>query len=1109
MAFPIIPKKRSGATGNPSTLQLGELATNTQTGELFLGGDGGVMLLNPPTSAGTTVTEHTGDGTTVAFTFTGYNGTADGGYLVSVGGIDQPPSKYTVTSTAGGTITFVEAPVAGELISIRAIVASGAGGGGITELTGDVTASGTGSVAATLASVTTAQANVGSATAIPVLSVDEKGRVTELTTMQFGGLTTEQIAGLSTTAPAALATAPVVGLSMFAARADHAHKTATVYARTKTVGVDAATIQGCIDLITDAAAQNQAQVLVPPGVYTESLTLKPCVSVVASGQNNGQISTVRIVGNATFTGGATAGDNTLQLIGLTLQTDHATLPALTVTATGGVSTLLHMQDCMVTFSNAATTAKGVEIGSNCAARLINTRTQGSFTAGQGGTHIDVDGGIFYGENYTAEYGTRAMLLRGTNGALKPYGELKWSNISVQGSNALEITSNTALLTMGWVNVNNLSTTGNGITIAAGSVVGTTQCVFAVQAGASNYVVTGAAGSYYYSLGNSYSNATGAPYETKIGASVTQFQYARSYDPASGDLTGTYPSPTLAAITTAQSNVGSGTVIPRLSIDAKGRVTALSTVAMAALTTTQIAGLATTAPSALATAAVVGLSTFAARADHQHVFPTAAQVGALGATAAAGGDLTGNYPSPTLAAITTAQTNAGSATVIPVVSIDAKGRVTALSTVTFAALTTNQIAGLSTAAGAALTTTAIAGVSAFAARADHTHLFPTAADVGALGATAAAGGDLTGAFPNPTLAAITTAQSNIGSSTVVPVLSVDDKGRVTSLTTAQISGGGGGGFTVAALQTESLTIDATFAQKIVPFSAVADVVVTLPADANATITEGSEIRFVNNSSAAKVSFVAGSSATILSPQNYTAISTQYATASATKLFPNTWVLGGSVESGIPTDPFFLQVSLLLHMNGTNGGTTFLDNSPFPSAIQVFGGATTSTAQVKFGTASYLGVTGGYLTTTTNNPFAFGTADYTIECWIRTTSFASQQNILYIANLTGAGFVINTSGQIVFILGNNNRIVSSIIPLNQWVHFAQTRQTSVTRMFINGVLQATTYNDATNYTASGTLWTIGASGATGPIVGNIDDLRITKNICRYTANFTPPIAQFPDA
>lgn len=129
MAFPIIPKKRSGSAGNPTSLQLGELAVNCATGELFLGGDGGVMLLNPPTSAGTTVTEHTGDGTTVAFTFTGFSTTADGAYLVSVGGIDQPPSKYSVSNTAGGTITFVEAPIAGELISIRAIVA-GSGGGG-------------------------------------------------------------------------------------------------------------------------------------------------------------------------------------------------------------------------------------------------------------------------------------------------------------------------------------------------------------------------------------------------------------------------------------------------------------------------------------------------------------------------------------------------------------------------------------------------------------------------------------------------------------------------------------------------------------------------------------------------------------------------------------------------------------------------------------------------------------------------------------------------------------------------------------------------------------------------------------------------------------------
>jgi hypothetical protein len=84
------------------------------------------------------VTEHTGDGITVAFTFGGYNGTADGGYIVSVGGIDQPPSKYSISNTAGGTITFVDAPVNGELISIRAMVAGSGGGssGNATQLQG-------------------------------------------------------------------------------------------------------------------------------------------------------------------------------------------------------------------------------------------------------------------------------------------------------------------------------------------------------------------------------------------------------------------------------------------------------------------------------------------------------------------------------------------------------------------------------------------------------------------------------------------------------------------------------------------------------------------------------------------------------------------------------------------------------------------------------------------------------------------------------------------------------------------------------------------------------------------------------------------------------------
>jgi hypothetical protein len=284
MAFPIIPKKRSGATGSPTSLTVGELAVNTATGELFLGGDDAVLLLNPPTAAGTTTTERTGDGTTVAFTFSGYNGTSDNGYLVSVGGIDQPPSKYSISSTAGGTITFVEAPTAGEIISIRALVASSGGGGSgtVTSITagdgldgGTITDSGTISIA----SITTAQSNVGSSTAIPVLSINDKGQVTALSTTAFSALTTSQIAGLATTAPAALATSAVVGLSTFAARADHQH----VFPSAADVGALGATASASGDLTGNYPGPTLAAITTAQSNVGSS-TVVPVLSVDAKGR---------------------------------------------------------------------------------------------------------------------------------------------------------------------------------------------------------------------------------------------------------------------------------------------------------------------------------------------------------------------------------------------------------------------------------------------------------------------------------------------------------------------------------------------------------------------------------------------------------------------------------------------------------------------------------------------------------------------------------------------------------------------------------------------------------------------------------------------------------
>ena len=116
--------------------------------------------------------------------------------------------------------------------------------------------------------------------------------------------------------------------------------------------------------------------------------------------------------------------------------------------------------------------------------------------------------------------------------------------------------------------------------------------------------------------------------------------------------------------------------------------------------------------------------------------------ALPPNGSAGGDLSGSYPNPNLKATGPGATGPiGDGTHVSTVTIDAEGRVTALSS------------------------TAITGGPP----------------------SGSAGGDLTGSYPNPTLGtAGPGATGPIGSSSVAPVVTIDAKGRVTGLTSANIN-----------------------------------------------------------------------------------------------------------------------------------------------------------------------------------------------------------------------------------------------------------------------------------------------------------------------------------
>lgn len=215
-----------------------------------------------------------------------------------------------------------------------------------------------------------------------------------------------------------------------------------------------------------------------------------------------------------------------------------------------------------------------------------------------------------------------------------------------------------------------------------------------------------------------------------------------------------------------------------------------------------------------------------------------------------------------------------------------------------------------------------------------------------------------------------------------------------------------------------------------------------------------------------------------------------------------------------DADFDKVVLLLHCDGANGSTTFTDNSPSPKTVTAYGDAKVSTAQSKFGGASaYFDGVGDYLTVPNTTDLQFGTGDFTVEGWIRCESITGKYVFLclgtYYQVTSGIVFYF-VDGKIAAYSGTSPFIAASAsISANTWTHVAWARSGATLRLFTDGVLRHQAELSA-HLSPTGSPPTIGQDAQYSNMLffGHIDDLRITKGAARYTANFTPPTAPFPD-
>ena len=141
------------------------------------------------------------------------------------------------------------------------------------------------------------------------------------------------------------------------------------------------------------------------------------------------------------------------------------------------------------------------------------------------------------------------------------------------------------------------------------------------------------------------------------------------------------------------------------------------------------------------------------------------------------------------------------------------------------------------------------------------------------------------------------------------------------------------------------------------------------------------------------------------------------------------------------------------------------------------------------------------------FAFGTGNFTVECWIYLTVVNVAQAIFDTripdtANL-GFGFYISSVNNLTFGTASVDYIGgATTLIVNTWYHVAISRSGTTTyQMFLNGVQEGPTYTTSQNFTNNTPR--IG-NGVNGFFNGFIQDLRVIKGQGIYTGTFNVPTA-----
>lgn len=233
-----------------------------------------------------------------------------------------------------------------------------------------------------------------------------------------------------------------------------------------------------------------------------------------------------------------------------------------------------------------------------------------------------------------------------------------------------------------------------------------------------------------------------------------------------------------------------------------------------------------------------------------------------------------------------------------------------------------------------------------------------------------------------------------------------------------------------------------------------------------------------------------------------------------------------------DPYLEKVELLLHMEGANGSTTFIDDSPRKKTMSNAGGVVVSTADSRFGGSSAFISSSNKAVYTKSSGLDLEDSDFCLELFFRPDVAglppSGGSRVLLAKDWGGTKgrsyylYLYEKNGSYVVRFAASPDGVNSYwyvetapIDVTKWSHVAVTRDGNFLNIFLDGFFQHWSYFYGKINTSATASFGVGAQVSSAGVAANafrgyIDEVRVTKGVARYKAtyrgSFLPPREPF---